>query len=393
MAGSPHVDDVLRLGVMTEPSERPERVSAHRPHLDAELEGALLRELMRTWHELNRAHFKGGMRAPVLRLSAGGDGDAGQTLGRWRLEHRTIELSRGLVLEQPWGATVEVLKHEMAHQYVHEVLRATDETAHGPAFQQVCVRLGIDAAASGMPEVDDPRRARLRQRVEGLLALANSPNRHEAENAAALAQRLILKHNIALSELPERRRYGYRHLGQPKGRHAEAEHILAAILAEHFFVEAIWVPAYRPREGKRGNVLEISGTPENLEMAAYVYDFLLQTGERLWRRHKREHDIQRNRDRRRFVAGVMEGFLDRLATEKRKNTEKGLVWVGDADLHRYYRRRHPHVRSVRLRGHGLDPTRARGRQAGRNIVLRRGVGEGEAQNRGRALPAGRRGKG
>ncbi len=359
-----------------------------RPELDAELEAALLRELMRSWHELNHAYFKGAMRAPVLRLGEGAE--QGQTLGRWRLNHRTIELSRALVVEQAWGATIEVLKHEMAHQYVHEVLGATDETAHGPAFQQICGRLGIDAAASGMPDVDDPRRARLRQRVEDLLALANSPNQHEAENAAALAQRLILKHNIALSELPERRRYAYRHLGQPKGRHAEAEHILAAILAEHFFVEAIWVPSYRPREGKRGSVLEICGTPENLEMAAYVHDFLLQTAERLWRRHKREHDIRRDRDRRRFIAGVMEGFFERLASEKRKNTEKGLVWVGDADLHRYHRRRHPHVRSVRLQGHGLDPTRARGRQAGRNIVLRRGVGEAEATSRGRALPAGRR---
>ena len=33
----------------------------------------------------------------------------------------------------------------------------------------------------------------------------------------------------------------------------------------------------------------------------------------------------RNRDRRRFIAGVMEGFFDRLAAEKRNNTAKGLV--------------------------------------------------------------------
>lgn len=362
----------------------------HGEQLGVELEAALLRELMRTWHELNRAYFKGALLAPVMCLAPG---EGSTTLGRWRLEHRMIELSRAMVLDQPWGATIEVLKHEMAHQYVHEVLGATNETAHGPAFQQLCERLAIDGAAQGLPEVDDPRRARLRQRVEDLLALANSPNRHEAENAAALAQRLILKHNIALAELPDRRRYGYRHLGEPKGRHAEAEHILAAILAEHFFVEAIWVPAYRPRLAKRGNVLEICGTTENLEMAAYVHDYLLQTAERLWRRHKREQGIARDRDRRRFIAGVMEGFFERLASEKRKNTEKGLVWVGDADLHQYHRQRHPHVRSVRLKGHGLDPARARGRQAGRNIVLRRGVGEGEASNRGRALPAGRSSKG
>ncbi|MGK4455780.1 SprT-like domain-containing protein, partial [Klebsiella pneumoniae] len=69
-------------------------------------------------------------------------------LASWHRETRTIEVSRGLVLKEPWRAVVEVLKHEMAHQYVHEVLRETRETAHGPAFQATCKRLGIDASAS-----------------------------------------------------------------------------------------------------------------------------------------------------------------------------------------------------------------------------------------------------
>ena len=41
---------------------------------------------------------------------------------------------------------VEVLKHEMAHQYAHEILGARDESAHGEAFRTVCQRLGIDAS-------------------------------------------------------------------------------------------------------------------------------------------------------------------------------------------------------------------------------------------------------
>ncbi|MEM1034364.1 MAG: DUF2786 domain-containing protein [Myxococcota bacterium] len=370
--------------------------------LDVELRASLLRALMQAWREINVAHFKGALTPPALQLSPpeerladGGARHGSAALGCWRADRRTIELSAELVLRQPWGVVLEVLKHEMAHQYVHEVLGATDETAHGPAFRQVCERLGIDARAAGLPDADavdeDPRRVRLRTRVEGLLALAQSPNRHEAENAAALAQRLILKHNIALAELPGRRRYNYRHLGQPKGRHAEAEHLIATILGRHFFVETIWVPSYRPQDGKHVTVLEVCGTPENLALAAYVHAFLLETGERLWREHKRERGIRKNRDRRRFIAGVMEGFAERLSAEKRKNAEQGLVWVGDPELGSYLRRRHPYVRSVSRQGAAPDAARREGRAAGRNIVLRRGVGEGQQTgDRGRALPPVRR---
>jgi len=352
--------------------------------LGAELETALQRELLRCWHELNHTFFQGVLRPPVIGLV-----ETRSLLGRWTLEQRSLELSRPFVLASPWGSVVEVLKHELAHQYAHEVLGAVDETAHGPAFRQVCQRMGIDAAATGVPVGDaaDSPEPRMLKRVAGLLALAESPNRHEAENAAAAARRLMLKHNIELSAHGSRSRYGFRQLGLPKGRVQEHEHILAAIIADHFFVEAIWVPGYRPHDGKRGNVLEICGTPENLEIATYAHSFLTGTAERLWKQHKRDAGIRSNRDRRGFLSGVMEGFRERLNAEKRHAEERGMVWVGDADLTQYHRARHPYVRSVRLQGRRMNAARYEGREAGRNIELHRGVPAGASGRSGRALPA------
>jgi hypothetical protein len=351
--------------------------------IQAELEALLVRELARTWRELNGSHFRFRLSPPVIVLV-----DATTVLGRWDLSRRTIEMSRPLVTERPWGEVVEVMKHEMAHQFVHEALGVRDETPHGPAFRKLCEELGIDASATGKPASGepDPERDRVRQRVADLLALAQSSNRHEAENAATLAHRLMLKHNIALAERPERYRYGYRQLGTPTGRIQESEHILAAILGEHFFVEAIWVSAYRPGDGKRGHVLELCGSPENLDIAGYVHAFMLATSERLWREHARAAGVRSNRERRTFLAGVMEGFRERLASERRRSAEQGLIWVGDADLRRYYRKRHPHVRSVRLRGAAPTDARAQGRAAGRGIVLHRGVGDGPSTPEPRALP-------
>ena len=348
-----------------------------------DLEAALVRELMRNWRELNDAFFRLALRPPVIRLV---DSDA--VLGQWTLEHRAIAISRSFATSAAWGDVIEVLKHEMAHQYAHEVLGAIDETAHGPAFRSVCKRMGIDPAATGSSGAHDGQRARVLERVARLLALAESPNRHESENAAALAQRLMLKHNIAASDHAGTRRYTVRFLGEPKGRIQESEHILAAILADYFFVEAIWVPGYRQRDQIRGNVLEISGTAENLEMAGYVHAFLSGTAERLWQQHKRECGITSNRDRRSYLAGVMEGFRERLKTERHRSTENGLVWIGDSDLSAFYRARHPHIRSVRLQGNGPSQARNHGRAAGRNIVLRRGVQQGSSAG-GRALPPAR----
>jgi Protein of unknown function (DUF2786)/SprT-like family len=355
------------------------------PHLTAALEAGLVRELWATWWQLNETFFRGGLRPPTLEMVS-----ARHTLGRWIPATRTIEMSRPLVLEKPWSAVVEVLKHEMAHQYVHETLGETSQTPHGAAFQEACARLGVDARASGMPETvagaAEGENDRIVERIARLLALAESPNQHEAEAAMAAAQRLMLRHNLEVVRSRVVRDYRHLHLGAPSGRVSEHERLVAMILGKHFFVEGIWIPVYRPVEGKRGSVLEICGTPANLAIAEYVHGFLHQTAERLWRDHRKARGIRTNRDRRTFLAGVMVGFADKLARQEATSRSEGLVWVKDGDLAHYFRRRHPHVRHVRHTGQRRTDAWNHGREAGRKIVLHKPV-SGVAQSRGKLLPA------
>ncbi|WP_394849839.1 DUF2786 domain-containing protein [Pendulispora brunnea] len=349
--------------------------------LSTKLETALVRELFAVWKQINASYFGDALVAPTIELTR-----TQSVLGRWSHATRTLEISRPLLLSQPWGIVVEVLKHEMAHQYVSEVLGASDETPHGPAFRETCRRHGIDAKATGMPKAPDgsggtgswgetfadDREARIVERIARLLALAESPNVHEAEAATLAAQRLMLKYNLeSRGGIP--RDYGFRHVGKPSGRVGESDRILAMLLGRFFFVEVIWVPVYRPAEGKRGSVLEICGTPSNLAIAEYVHAFLTHTSERLWEEHRRNYAIRSNRDRRTFLSGVMAGFADKLARESTAHKEEGLVWVKDGDLHGYFRRRHPYVRNVRYTGTRKNESFTHGREAGRRIVLRRGV--------------------
>ena len=247
--------------------------------LSAELEAKLLARLAAEWEAINYTFFRGALRRPVFRLS-----DTRERLGQWNGELRSLEVSRALVLERAWVEVLEVLKHEVAHQFVDECL-AVDETAHGPTFRRVCERLGIDARASGSTDAplaaDDPA-SRTVDRIRKLLALAQSPNQHEAEAAATAARRLMLKLNYYMEHMEveaahavgpaaaDHRRYGFRHLGAPSGRILEHDRRLASILTQYFFVQCLWIPVYRPREGKRGTVLEICGLEVNLVMAEHV---------------------------------------------------------------------------------------------------------------------------
>ncbi|MCC6647146.1 MAG: DUF2786 domain-containing protein [Polyangiaceae bacterium] len=327
-----------------------------------------LRALARQWSTLNWSVFGEAMKAPTFELST-----AEGQLGGYRPAYRSISISERLVFGQPWLVVVEVLKHEMAHQYVSEVLKVSDETAHGAAFADVCRRFSIDARAAGMPEVEQEEE-RLRERVARLLALAESPNQHEAEAAMRAAQRLMLKHN--LDTAGARRDYVWKTLGTPTARVQEPDRYLATILCRHFFVEAIWAAVYDAAAERRKSVLEVCGTSSNVALAEYVYAFLRETAERLWRAHKRAHGLAFDRERRRFLSGVMLGFSEKLKAEQRESEQAGLVWQADADLQAYYRGRHPRVSTVTFGRSGPSLAHAHGRVAGRGIELHRPVGAG-----------------
>ena len=333
--------------------------------LSVELEAALLRELRVTYDWENEARFGGRLPRPVLALS-----DAATRHGAWVRGARRLELSRTLVLERPWPEVIGVLQHEMAHQFVDEVLKLHDETAHGQTFQEVCEKRGIDGKAAGAPvavagvEVD-----RVLDRIRKLLALAGSANQNEAEIAMRRAHELMLRHNI---EHAAQRTYEVRHLGDPHKRGNRVEADIATLLASYFFVKVLRVPVYLPREARRGHVYEIAGTHANVEMAQHVFAFMRATCDRLWRDAKVDH---RGRDRLSYQCGVVRGFAEKLHSERVELVGTGLVWRGDRQLEDFYRARNPRT-VTRSRQVRLDGAHAAGREAGRTVVLHRPVEHG-----------------
>lgn len=352
--------------------------------IGAELAGECLRRLRHEWGLLNWGFARGKLRPPAFTV----DGSTAR-LGAWDRATRTITVSRPLLLSQPWGSVVEVLKHEMAHQYVDEVLGLGDLPPHGAAFQRAARIFGTEPRATcdlGLPLEHDARRAdlpvdaRLR-RARRLLALAESPNAHEAEAALAKAHELLLKYNIDAAKArgepgAGETRYAFRRLGRPTGRRGRELMILGGLLADHFFVETIWVETYDVRTGENGRVLEICGTPENVDLADHAFHELQRSGDELWRRHRAEAGVGSDRDRRRFVEGVLTGYGEKLKTQRREDEQtRALVWLGDPGLDAFFRKRHPRVRSDYYSVSGGEAFAA-GREAGRQLKLRRALGGG-----------------
>jgi len=142
------------------------------------------------------------------------------------------------------------------------------------------------------------------------------------------------------------------------------------------------VRAWCPEALKLGTVVEVTGTPENVEMASWVHAFLLAAAERCWAEEHRARQLPQ-RERLPFFAGFMMGVQEKLERESKAKIERGLVWVGDADLERYARQRHPRVRRGRIGGAVREGHHA-GRQAGNDVVIARPLDEAPAA-RGRLL--------
>ncbi|GJQ59294.1 MAG: DUF2786 domain-containing protein [Candidatus Scalindua sp. AMX11] len=350
------------------------------------LMSAWIRQLKEDWKSANYNYFKSTMRLPNLELS-----DSDSTLGKWRGGcHRCLTISTTLINTYSWELVQDVLHHEMAHQYVEETLGIRDSTPHGEVFKKICQEHGIDPTATGEIEtwieqkknntVLCPENHKLLNKVHKLLALAQSPNENEAQNAMTKAHELLLRHNLSLSDMQTTGNYIHRQIGEI-GRTNPIKSIISAMICKFFFVEAVWTFGYDQQRNRSGKILELYGTPENVEMAEYVYHYLQNISELLWEEHKEQKQINGNRHRRTFIYGVLNGFYRKLDSQARENLIKSLVWTGDPRLKDFFHRRNPKlVRTSSRYTKSCQDTYKSGISQGENLVIQKGVhGKGNSE--------------
>ncbi len=265
--------------------------------IDNILRTAWARQLKADWKTANYHYFKESMHLPNIELSC-----AVKILGEWKGgNYRRLSISVFLIANYTWEYVQEVLYHEMVHQYVEEVLGIRDSLPHGDAFKRICRENGIDHTATGDIQSWTERRNgnssvnlenhKILNRVHKLLALAQSSNEHEAQNAMTKAHEFLLRHNLSLLDVQAKLNYIYKQIGEV-GRRNPIKSIISSIICKFFFVEAIWTFGYEQYKNRNGQVLEIYGTPENVEMAEYVYVYLQNVSELLWAEYKKRENIK-----------------------------------------------------------------------------------------------------
>ncbi len=327
--------------------------------------------------------------------------------GEWRPATRTIVMADHLIRDYPWNVVLEVLKHEMAHQYVHEVLGRQSARPHGESFQEACHRLGVPAwaaSASGTlpPEIGhaitrhlSAAEERLLRRAEKLLALAGSHNEHEAHLAMQRAQDLFMKHNVALLRVRQGSDMTYTILRLKRKKIWTYEKRITSLLVRHFFVYIVHFTEFDPAHCTNYKALDMMGAPENVAMAEYVFHFLQHTAEELWDEHVKAHPRAHKPS---FQRGVIQGFDEKLQETKMEATvpqDKGmatqdvtaLVAAGSALIENTIgRQRWPKI-VRRGAGSGRFDTRSfeAGEAEGQKIVLHKGISASHG-NRGRLLP-------
>ena len=338
-----------------------------------------LRKLNRWWLQYNDDYLQGALRQPILELDEGME-----RLGQWDSQRRRISISSSHIERDPWALVLDTLRHEMAHQYVSEVLDPGGrESAHGASFKESCHLLRCSARARAPVTAGDVaaeiRDDKIFRRLRKVLSLAGSANEHEAQVAVNKAQRIMLEYNVDIVEFDREREFANRALGSLKGRHAAWELWLAMVLNGFFFVEVLWAAGYDARKDREGTILTVYGTEQNLEMAEYVHSYVTALLGRFWQNYRKETGLENNRERMRYYAGVVQGFYAKLEEEReRASAETALVWVGDSRLTEYYSYLNPSVVTRRSGGVSVSAAYVDGLTDGRRVNIHKPIASSSA---------------
>lgn len=345
-----------------------------------EFERKILHGLALEWENalyLLDSKYRGLMRLPAFSLK-----NMKRRLGYWSGDKNEICINREFALSRNWDSVRRILLHEMAHQLAGQALGAQTETPHGPLFRKACYLLRADYRASEeyMP---DEGASGMMGRIKKLFALAESRNRNEAESAMRKAHELAAKYNIEILAQNTNRNFISVFAGTPGLRHPREEYFLAQLLRDYYFVWTIWVPAYVIEKQKMGRVLELSGTPDNISIASYVYDFIRRYIDKRWTEYNSLNLLSRYR-KTDFASGIIRGFTSKLKSDRKFKSLPGsaLIKVGDPLLKEYAEYRYPRTVSISRKGSSCCTNILQdGINIGKELVISKGITKSDTGKR------------
>jgi len=330
--------------------------------------------------------------------------------GKWHPDTKIIDFNYFLLHNYEWNAVVHTMKHEMAHMIVTEIWKDVSDNGndHGELFKKACVIMNVDPSkghnGDEKAEFKLSEKEEVVSKIYKLFCLGESNHKAEAEAAISKAQELMVKYNISMLDLPQEKKiFVFRPIGNIYDKVPNYVKVLARLVNAHYFVQYIYITYGYSNRGyrrKKRRYVEIYGEPHNVDIAEYVYHFLLWEGERQWKEFQKSEEYQKRFDddygygdmgnnRRRgkyskvaFLEGLYSGFENTLSEREQKVMEKvdptNTLPIGTNDKllkEKYEEHYHPvnwHSSSYNGIGGGFGE----GRKVGEGLKIRQGVASG-----------------
>lgn len=328
------------------------------------------------------------LQPPILTLSMNK-----KQLGSWAAADRTLTLSHFLISSHPWTLTLQVLKHEMAHQICSEI-HGQEDAGHGPLFRKACARIGLDAPfhrasadldegittlAAGSETTEQGRQ--IIEKVRKLLALSDSDNEHEAALAMQRAGEILSRYRLTLDALAEEEGLVHRTIDTGQQTLPVHRKSICSLLETCFAVRVICASLYDPRADCSFKTIELLGREEQVAIAEHCYHFLENRLQTLWEKNRRSFGGNGRIAKKSYYLGLLAGFRETLEQSRHIVTAKdepvppvtGLPCLRDEQrLDDFVAFRFPRLRRMRRQGGSLYRNAYQEAvSAGREITLHR----------------------
>lgn len=329
--------------------------------------------------------------------------------GQWVPHLRVLNISRNLIKGYSWENVLGVLKHEMAHQVVTEIFKR-DDVAHGPLFLKACEMLGVPdeycGSATELVQLANPfadwktqpiseEESGLLRKVEKLLALANTCNENESFLAMLRVQQLFAKYNIERIQRQQKaneRKFVVLTVNHGKRKSDKNQRFISSILTNHYFVNVVFSDIYSAQDLVTYKTMEIMGTRENVLMAEYVYVFLNERVQTLWKQYQLYQNVGAGQ-KGSYQSGLLTGFREKLdkpdmpAEGEVKSKSRSSILFSqdfgekvvalekceDVQLDAFVKKRFPRTVNTRDTGKFLKEAYDAGRVDGQKITLSKAV--------------------
>lgn len=215
----------------------------------------------------------------------------------------------------------------------------------------------------------------------------------EAANAAEKVQRLLLKHNLEMSEVsahdPDKeQKMGRARYEEIYAKKNEGQWIyrLYSVLAKHNFCYVIMTNFYHLEQKKMNKFINLIGTKENVQVVRFLADQLelrLRDLEvKAWHNREIWMGEKRNAFRRAYLMGACTGINAQLQYAKDKMMEESkkvhaLVLANDLKLEEAISHFFPKLGTGRrTKGYSAHGAGMQGYQDGKNMQINKGMGKG-----------------